>query len=88
MGNESAWTPRDERRIASLCAEMLRHAHRAPEPLEHWRWHVARLRELLRQYDALIVVERRLSRVIAWPSSPSPARGKTTAGRRARQRRR
>ena len=87
MGSEPAWTSCDERRIAALCAEMLRHAHRAPEPLKDW-WHVARLRELIRQHEALVAVERRLSRVATWPSRPLPARGKTTAGRRARQRRR
>ena len=85
MGSEAAWTSRDERRIATLCAELLRHAHRATEPLEHWWWHVARLRELIRQYDALVAVERKLSRGAAWPSCPLPARGKMTARRRARQ---
>ena len=88
MASERPWTPQDEQRIARLCAILLLHSHRGPEPPELWRWHVARLRELLRQYDALVAVERKPSRVIAWPSRPSPARGKTTARRRARQRRR
>ncbi len=88
MGSEFAWTSCDERRIAALCAELLRHAHRPPEPLEHWLWHVARLRELIRQYDALVAVERKLSWGAVWPSCPSLARGRTTARRRARQRRR
>ena len=78
MGSEFGWSSQDERRIATLCAEILRHAHRAPEPLEHWRWHAARLRELLRQYEALVAVERKLSRVATWPSHASPARGKKT----------
>ena len=85
MASESAWSSQDERRIATLCAELLRHAHRAPEPREQWWWHVTRLRELLRQYQALVAVERNPSRV-AWPPGPSPARGQTTR-LRARQRR-
>jgi hypothetical protein len=88
MSSESSWTSRDQRRIATLCAELLRHSHNAPEPLEHWRWHVARLRELIQQYDALVAVERKLIRIATWPTRPSPARAKTTARRCARQRRR
>jgi hypothetical protein len=88
MGSESGWSPHDQRRIATLCAELLRHAHCAPESLEHWRWHVARLRELLRQYEAVVAIERKLSRVATWPCRPFPARGKTTVRQRARQRRR
>jgi hypothetical protein len=88
MRSESAWASHDERRIAMLCAELLRHAHRAPEPLEQWWWHVARLRELLRQYEALVAVERRTRRKAAWPSRPSSTRQKKAVGQRARQRRR
>lgn len=88
MGSEPAWASCDERRIATLCAELLRHSHRAPEPPEYWRWHAARLRELMRQYEAGVAIERRLSPVVAWPTRLPAARGETTARRRARQRRR
>jgi hypothetical protein len=77
-----------QRRIATLCAEILRHAHRAPGPLEHWRWHAARLRELLRQYEALVAIERKPSRIAIWPSRASPARAKKAVRQCARQGRR
>jgi hypothetical protein len=90
MNSERAWTPDDQRRIATLCAEILRHARRAPEPLEHWWWHAARLRELLRQYETVVAIERerKESRDATWPSRPAQDRGKKTARLRARQRRR
>jgi hypothetical protein len=89
MNSERAWTPDDQRRIATLCAEILRHARRAPEPLEHWWWHAARLRELLRQYETVVAMERerRVSLDATWPSRPAQNRGKKTARLRARQRR-
>lgn len=87
LRSEAGWTSHDERRIAALCAEILRHARRAPEHLELLWWHAARLRELLNQYAAIAALERTLTRNSVWHSVPAPAprKARRPSSRRARR---
>jgi hypothetical protein len=87
MNSERPWLPHDARRIASLCDDILRDAHRLPEHIDQWRWHVARLRELVGQYETLVAVEDRGRRCGAWLARPALARRKKIVRRRARHRR-
>lgn len=76
--SEPDWTPRDERRIAMLCAEVLRQSHREPDRRDAILWHAIRLRELLNQYAVIMALEARHSRRPVWPSRSTHAFGKTS----------
>jgi hypothetical protein len=84
LRSETCWTPQDERRIATLCAEILRQTRRTPEHLEVLWWHTARLRELLKQYAALAALERTMLQKSVWQTTPAHAPRRWAAAPAAR----